>query len=406
MRILVLCSDTGVRIGDGKGASVHLRAISHAFAALGHQVEVVGIASSNPAGELGWQLPVHVVPHPGRSVGLERERRKLAATAAVSEQACAVAALLRPELIYERLSLFGTAGLDVADATGAAHVLEVNALLTAEETTWRGLQLVDLARAIETRVLRGADLRVAVSDEVLAAIAPFAAGGARITVPNGVDTELFAAGHDRVRCRIAFGLPQDALLLGFTGSIRPWHGLDIAISALVDLPERVRLVVAGDGPVRSELARHATDLGVGHRVHWVGQLVHERIPQLLAACDLALAPYPQLPNFGFSPLKLYEYLAAGVPVIASDIGQLRQALENGRWGRLVAPGDPAALARSVTAELADLPQARQRAAAARRDTLSRHGWTERAGRILAAAATAGARRPTPVQNRESDALAR
>ena len=84
MRILVLCSDTGVRIGDGKGASLHLRAIAHAFAALGHQVEVVGIAPSNPDDAHGWTMPVHLVPHPGRSQGLERERRKLAATDAVA----------------------------------------------------------------------------------------------------------------------------------------------------------------------------------------------------------------------------------------------------------------------------------------------------------------------------------
>jgi len=149
MRILVVCSDTGVRIGDGKGASLHLRAIAHAFAALGHQVEVVGIAPSNPDDAHGWTVPVHLVPHPGRSEGLERERRKLAATEAVSVLARDLAADLRPELIYERLALFGTAGLDVAAHTGARHVLEVNALLTAEESAWRGLNLVALARRRE-----------------------------------------------------------------------------------------------------------------------------------------------------------------------------------------------------------------------------------------------------------------
>jgi glycosyltransferase involved in cell wall biosynthesis len=107
---------------------------------------------------------------------------------------------------------------------------------------------------------------------------------------------------------------------------------------------------------------------------------------MLAACDLALAPYPELPNFGFSPLKLYEYLAAGVPVVASDIGQIRHALSGGRWGRLVPPGDASALAAAVTSELADLPAAKGRAEAAREYAMSRHGWTERATRILRAAA--------------------
>ena len=404
MRILVLCSDTGVRIGDGKGASLHLRAIAHAFAALGHEVEVVGIAPSNPDDAHGWTMPVQLVPHPGRSEGLERERRKLAATEAVRVLALEVAAHLRPELIYERLSLFGTAGLDVAARTGARHVLEVNALLTAEESAWRGLHLVSLARQREAAALGAADLRVTVSDEVRLAIEPYAAGRPSITVPNGVDTDLFAARPDREQARAAFGLPQDRVLLGFTGSIRPWHGLDVAIAALAELPERIGLVVAGDGPVRVQLEQQALTLGVGHRVHWLGALAHERVPQMLAACDLALAPYPQLPNFGFSPLKLYEYLAAGVPVIASDIGQIRLALEDGRWGRLVPPGDAAALATAVTAELSALAAARVRAEGAREYAMTRHGWTERAVRILRAANPR--RHPTaPTRNREVNALA-
>jgi glycosyltransferase involved in cell wall biosynthesis len=252
-------------------------------------------------------------------------------------------------------------------------------------------------------VLGAADLRVAVSDEVRRAIAPYAAGGPSITVPNGVDTELFAARPDRRLARAAFSLPTGGELLGFTGSLRPWHGLDVAIDALAELPERVRLVVAGDGPVRVELAQRAAALGVGHRVHWLGALAHERVPQMLAACDLALAPYPQLPNFGFSPLKLYEYLAAGVPVIASDVGQIRLALDDGRWGRLVPPGDASALAVAVTAELSRPGVARRRAEGAREYAMSRHAWTERASRILHAAGSA--EEASPMTNRGINALA-
>ena len=403
MRILVLCSDTGVRIGDGKGASLHLRAISHAFAALGHQVEVVGIAPSNRDDARCWKMPVHLVPHPGRSKGPERERRKLAATETVRRKSHEVAARLRPELIYERLSLFGTAGTDLAAESGARHLLEINALLTAEESAWRGLHLVSLAKEIELRVIGAADLRVAVSGEVLRAITPYAAGGASIAIPNGVDTELFNTRHDRVHSRAALGLPRDGVLLGFTGSLRPWHGLDIAIAALTELPERIGLVIAGDGPVRADLELQAIALGVDHRIHWLGALPHTRVPEMLAACDVALAPYPQLPGFGFSPLKLYEYLAAGIPVVASDIGQIRSALDGGRWGRLVEPGDPAALAAAIASVVSVLPAAKSRAEAARGYALSRHGWTDRAARILAAAGSLGDKKID--ENRELNVVA-
>jgi glycosyltransferase involved in cell wall biosynthesis len=105
------------------------------------------------------------------------------------------------------------------------------------------------------------------------------------------------------------------------------------------------------------------------------------VPWLLAGVDVALAPYPELPEFGFSPLKLYEYLGAGVPVVASDIGQIRTALDSGRWGSLVAPGDPAALAAGVRAVLADAATARTRADAARAMALQEHSWRARATRI-------------------------
>ena len=118
MRILVLCSDTGVRVGDGKGAALHLLAVTSAFAALGHQTEVVGVAA-NPDGPLErWDVPQHLVPHPGRSVGLVRELRKRAVVEEVAARGLEVAARLRPDLVYERLSLFGTAGLRVARPPG------------------------------------------------------------------------------------------------------------------------------------------------------------------------------------------------------------------------------------------------------------------------------------------------
>jgi glycosyltransferase involved in cell wall biosynthesis len=120
---------------------------------------------------------------------------------------------------------------------------------------------------------------------------------------------------------------------------------------------------------------------VAGQVRWLGRLPHGDVPRLLAAADVAVAPYPELPGFGFSPLKLYEYLGAGIPVVASDIGQVRTALDSGRWGSLVAPGDPTALAVGIRAVLADPASARSRAEAARAMALREHSWRARATRI-------------------------
>lgn len=384
MRILVLCSDTGVRVGDGKGAALHLQAITSAFAGLGHETEVVGVAA-NPSGPLErWDVPAHLVPHPGRAQGRIRELRKRAVVEQVAARGVEAAARLRPHLIYERLSLFGTAGLRVAASSGARHVVEINALLTREEAGWRGLHDPLLAQSAEGEVLAGSDLRVAVSHEVAAEVRPFSGGGPLIVVPNGVDVDLFNDRPDRARARSDLGLPASARLLCFTGSLRPWHGLVTAIEALAALPADVHLVVAGDGPVRLELEHRAGELGLDGRVHWLGQVPHGRIPLVLAGCDVALAPYPASPEFSFSPLKLYEYLAAGIPVVASSIGQIQQALDGGRWGSLVTSGDPAALAAGIAEVLRAPAEAQARAERARTYALAEYGWSNRAQQVLTA----------------------
>ncbi|NUO36345.1 MAG: hypothetical protein HOQ27_14945, partial [Dermatophilaceae bacterium] len=85
MRILMLCSDTGVRVGDGKGAALHLLAITSAFSALGYEVEVVGVAA-NPDGPLeAWPVPCRLVDHPGRAEGELRERRSRETVERVAE---------------------------------------------------------------------------------------------------------------------------------------------------------------------------------------------------------------------------------------------------------------------------------------------------------------------------------
>lgn len=381
MRIAVLCTDLGVRVPGTKGASLHLSAIATAFSNLGHTVKLVAVAGAGdpPAG-----VDYLLFDHPGRADGIERERRKLRMVDRVAEEAASDLAAFQPDLLYERLSLFGTAGARLAATTGATHVVEVNALLAEEEAHWRGLILAGEAAGRERDTLSRADLRVCVSAEVAADVERVAPGPPTTVVPNGVDARLFAPPTDRAGARATLGLPPGGQLIGFTGSLRPWHGLDVALAALGHLPG-AELVVAGDGPHRAELEQLAATLGVAAQVRWLGALGHEQIPTFLGALDVALAPYPRLDGFSFSPLKLFEYLAAGTPVVASDIGQVRTILENGRWGDLVPAGDASALATAVRRILAEPGAARQRAAAARHHALYAHDWTSRAADILAAA---------------------
>jgi glycosyltransferase involved in cell wall biosynthesis len=148
------------------------------------------------------------------------------------------------------------------------------------------------------------------------------------------------------------------------------------------LPESTMLAIAGDGPLRAELEALALRLGVAHRVRWLGRVPHDAVPTFLAALDVAIAPYPELASFAFSPLKLYEYLAAGVPVVASDVGQVRGVLADGVLGSLTTPGDARELADAIRAVTTDPAPARARAARARHLALEHHGWERRAAEIV------------------------
>ncbi len=377
MRIAVLCTDQGVRVPGDKGASLHLMAISRALAQLGHEVLLLGVAGHGPA---PVEHATHLLPHPGRAEGLVRERNKLALVDRFKVVGREVLSAFGPELIYERLSLFGTAGVDLAAATDARHVVEVNALLAREEAAWRGLRLVGEATSREAAVLTSADHVICVSDEVAAQVREIRCDHVS-TVANGFDEAAFSGPVDRAHVRASHGLPATGPVAIFVGTLRPWHGVENALRAVRRLPEGLTLAVVGGGPGRATLELEAARLGIAHRVRFLGHLPQRAVADLLRSVDLALAPYPPLNDFAFSPLKIYEYLAAGLPWIASDIGQLREVAEEFGGGTLVPAGDQDALAGAMAAVLAD-PTATARAQRAQSLAVARCGWRARAAEIL------------------------
>ncbi len=382
MRITVLCADLGIRVPGAKGASVHLQAITRSLADVGHQVQLVAVAGHEPPPPelLAAVEDLVLLPHPGRREGLARERQKITFNDYLLAKVTDRVEQFEPDTLYERLSLFGTSGLRLAGLTRTTHVVEINALLAREDAAWRGLRLLTLATEVEATVLRSADLRLAVSDEVAAQVRSVVPSQRTAVVPNGVDTTAFRDLPSKVASRCRFGLPAEARIAVFIGVLRPWHGVDVAIRAVgrLSTQDDVLLVIVGDGAMRSELEQLAIAEGAAERVRFLGQLDHADVPAILAAADVALAPYPAMSEFSFSPLKLYEYLAAGVPIVASNIGQIHDVLGRGNYGTLVTPGDVDDLAAAIDV-VSRQPQLVQRAAeAGRAHTMRSHGWGERA----------------------------
>ncbi|MCI0651186.1 MAG: glycosyltransferase family 4 protein, partial [Planctomycetes bacterium] len=142
------------------------------------------------------------------------------------------------------------------------------------------------------------------------------------------------------------------------------------------------LVCVGDGPEREALKRKFAMLGVASRVHLPGRVPHADVPVWIGGADAAVAPYPAVEGFYFSPLKIYEFMALGLPIVASAIGQVRDIVPDGERGFLYPPGNAAALAATISRVITDHAEAERRAENARAWVLEHATWNVRVREIL------------------------
>jgi glycosyltransferase involved in cell wall biosynthesis len=250
-----------------------------------------------------------------------------------------------PDLIYERGSIYATAGVCLARNLNVPLLVELNAPLAIEQNSYRSTSLGPLAAQAERWTLQNADALVVVSTELRQHVLSLGIEPARIHVlPNGVNATLFHPAPRDQALRTRWKL-DGGPVVGFVGGLRPWHGAEVLpdlLGRLVTKYPQARLIIAGDGPLRSELERRLDERGLRSRTIMTGLLSHDEIPGLIREFDVALAPYPRPDHsFYFSPLKLFEYMGCGVSVVAAGLGQIAEIVKNGETGLLYPPdGSP------------------------------------------------------------------
>lgn len=387
MRVAYVCADPGIPVFGTKGASVHVQEVLRVLLSHGASVDLFCRRTGGvPQGILA-NADVHMLPMPRHREPAVRETECIRADGWTAEALRAAGAY---DLVYERYSLWSSAGMAYARHAGVPAVLEVNAPLIDEQARHRALVHRAEAEAVFESAVRDATVAVCVSDAVAAWARTFAGDTTPVVVqPNGVDVDRFAPVTRR-------GGPTP-FTVGFVGSLRPWHGIDVLVDAFARLHRShpdTRLLVVGDGPLRESLAELVGSRGLGSAVELTGAVPPTEIPRLLDRMDVAVAPYPESAGHYFSPLKVYEYLAAGLPVVASDIGQVGTTLTQGVDGVLVPPGDAAALATQLASLRADGERRERLGRAARVTAETRHTWTRGVANTLDAA---GFRLPTTGQ---------
>jgi alpha-maltose-1-phosphate synthase len=362
MRIAYLSTDPGVPYGARKGASVHVAELVDALAGEGAQVLALVSSVARDAAPPAAGATVEPLPGPGKGSSASE---RLAAEPGRSDWIERRLARFGADALYERLALHSAAGSRAAARLGIPHLVELNAPLVDEARRYRGLEELDAAERLEHEVLAGAERVLAVSRPL--ATHALRSGARRVEVfPNAVAIERYPPRRRRRR--------TDPVAV-FTGRVRPWHGIETVAAAWRLLGDAApALVVAGDpGEARGVLEQVGAAL--------LGPINHCQVPAVLAEADIGLAPYAlDAPDY-FSPLKLFEYMAAGLAVVAGELPATRQ-LVSGEHAVLVPRGDPDALAAAVAALSADAPRMDRMGSAARTLVAGAHTWRHRARRVM------------------------
>jgi alpha-maltose-1-phosphate synthase len=359
------------------GGGIHVQAVAEGLAALGHEVHTLTARGEGewPPGPVHW----HDVDAPGGRAHF----RLLAA-----QQVKRIARTVEPDVVIERYHNFGGEGMLAARAVKARYVLEVNAPIvdyprSPKARLDRALVLQPMRRWRD-RLVRAADLIVSPSAQIVPAWVP---PGRVLEVEWGADTTRF---HPAASGDLVWRRRGTEITAVFAGAFRAWHGARQLVDAMRILRSQgvtdMQAVLLGEGPERAAVQEAAR--GLDHVV-LTGAVAHDRLPAALAAADIGVAPFdvarhpPLQLAFYWSPLKIFEYMASGLPVVAPALPRLQALVAPGVEGVLYDPATPEALAAALLS-LREPDRRRQLGAAARARAEREYSWTAHCAKLDAA----------------------
>lgn len=375
MRILYSALDQVVP--GTKGGSVHVSAVAEGLAARGHEVTAL---VTRGAGDRSAAVRWIDLPPPLGSTHLRLLRSGAIGTLARD---------LRPEVVIERYHNFGGEAIRLARGLGAIAVLEVNAPVIDFPGSRK--RLLDRALLVQP-MRRWRDHLCAIADVIVtpdAAILPPGIPSRRIArLEWGADTDRFHPGAARA-------VPYDTgfahTIAVFAGAFRNWHGAVHLVRAIRQLEREGRsdigAVLIGDGP---ELAAARAEAAGSRLIRFTGAVPHTAMPAALAAADVGVAPFdtgahgPLSLGFYWSPLKIFEYMASGLPVVAPAVDRIPALVANGREGLLYDPAVDHALASALVRLADDEPLRRALGAAARARAVEQYSWAAHCAALEAA----------------------
>lgn len=301
----------------------------------------------------------------------------------------------RPRLLYQRHGRFVVVGAVLSRLLKIPLVLEYQCSELWRGQNWDRVHFFDWLRRCEDLSIAASSKIVALStalrDELLEKGVPFE----NVVInPAGVDPKCFRAGCDASKVRAEFGFSPQQIVIGFVGSFSYYHGITVLEETIRILlgrdtsgqsREELRFLLVGDGLLRPEMWERLKDLDGADSVVFTGNVAHDRIPGLLDASDILVSPhlpFSEGKRFFGSPSKLFEYMAMGKAIVASDLEQLSQVLEHQKTAWLVPPGNAEELAAAIELLASDGELRQRLGRQARTVALSSYTWRQNAARLL------------------------
>jgi len=375
---------------------------SEAGGALSHvKGFLTGLAQRSARCEIFSGRPLPVAIFPVREIPNKRRWYVFRESVAVSYNCAFVAGVKewlgerKPPFLYQRHGRFVVAGALLARTLHCPLVLEYNGSEVWITKHWDPTRFPRWLKLCEEISLTAASVIVVVSDVLRQELIDRGIAAEKILVnPNAVDPTHFHPGCGGDAVRKQFGFRVDDKVVGFIGSFSYWHGISVLQSTIEmilkeqeadDCLPKVRFLLVGDGPLLEELRQSLASYCKKGWVVLTGQVSHDLAPSYLDCADILVSPHVPMPDgkpFFGSPTKLFEYMAMGKAIVASNLDQLARVLAHQRTAWLVEPGNAKELAAAIRLLAVD-PEMRQRLGSnAREAALSRHTWEQNAVRVL------------------------
>jgi glycosyltransferase involved in cell wall biosynthesis len=375
VKLLYVATDQ--QVPGSTGGSVHVVEVANGLASRGHEVHVVAQPGEKTSGSSSNRFQLHpsqtLVPH-----------RMFRWTA--EKQIGTLIDRLGVDAVLERYYNFGGEGVRAAYRRGVPVLLEVNAPVIDHPGSlkaWldRLLFFRPMQRLREEQCRKAAALVTP-----LPAILPPTVPSDKVhPIHWGANVEHFRPGLLPSGLAAELPIPPHVRVVVFSGSFRRWHGADVLVKAAARLitkrKERDLLFLfLGSGPGLVEVRREVNRCGIGAYVHLTGAVPYHQMPLHLARCHIGVAPYQpsrhgqlQL-GFYWSPLKIFEYMACGLPVVTLDVHPLREIVRPGQEGLLVQEGDENSLADAIAELVASPERAAEMGRSARERVVSHYSW--------------------------------